>query len=82
VTILASERWTGERVSGGAAEASPTAEEPAAHKKKRGVKPLQTQLALDAAGVQRFKGVSPTIYEGEDLDIPTFRRRGIAIEGQ
>ena len=29
----------------------------------------------------RFKGVTPTIYDGEDLDIPTYLRRGVRIPG-
>ncbi len=28
---------------------------------------------------QRFKNVDPTIYGGEDLDIPTFIRRGVKL---
>jgi len=40
----------------------------------------QTRLKLDASGRGRFKGLEPTIEDGEDLDLPTFIRRGIPIE--
>jgi cell division protein FtsZ len=39
----------------------------------------QAKLRLDASGKRRFKGVRPTILDGEDLDVPTFVRRGIQI---
>lgn len=41
-------------------------------------KPLQTKLGFDTTK-GRFKDVEPTIHEGEDLDIPTFIRRGISV---
>jgi len=40
----------------------------------------QTKLGFDTGGRGRFYGVEPTILNGQDLDIPTFRRRGISIE--
>ncbi|MBA4386916.1 MAG: hypothetical protein C0404_02980 [Verrucomicrobia bacterium] len=48
---------------------------------KKGAKPTATQttLPLDPMG-GRFKDVIRTIHEGEDLDIPTFKRRGISID--
>ena len=39
----------------------------------------QQRLALDVNVKGRFDKVEPTIYEGEDLDLPTFLRRGIKI---
>jgi cell division protein FtsZ len=41
---------------------------------------LQDKLKLDAGGKGRFKNVEPTIMNGEDLDVPTFLRRGIKID--
>lgn len=41
---------------------------------------LQTQFRLEPLGKGRFKNVEPTLMDGEDLDIPTFVRRGIEIE--
>ncbi len=47
---------------------------------RRPTREVQPELVFDGAGDKgRFKGVDPTIYEGEDLDIPTFIRRGIKI---
>ena len=42
-------------------------------------KAVQIGLNLETPGRGRFKGVRPTYHEGEDLDIPTFIRRGIKI---
>ena len=39
----------------------------------------QGQLDLAATDKGRFKNVEPTVYDGEDLDIPTFIRRGIKL---
>lgn len=49
-------------------------------KKKRRRMARQTKLRLDTTGRGRFKDIEPTILDGEDLDIPTFIRRGIPIE--
>jgi cell division protein FtsZ len=40
----------------------------------------QQKLTLEASGRGRFKGVHPTVLDGEDLDVPTFMRRHIRIE--
>ena len=39
----------------------------------------QADLNLDFNEKGRFKDVEPTLYEGADLDIPTFIRRGIKL---
>ncbi len=39
----------------------------------------QEELVLQTAPKGRFKDVEPTIYEGEDLDLPTFIRRGMKL---
>ena len=54
-----------------------TSSESSADKGK--VKVIQTSLDLEPAGKGRFKGVEPTFYAGEDLDYPTFMRRGIKL---
>jgi len=41
---------------------------------------MQTQFRLESFGKGRFKNIEPTLMDGEDLDIPTFVRRGIEIE--
>ena len=53
-----------------------------AHRQTRTkTKSTQTQLGLQPMGRGRFRNVEPTLLDGEDLDIPTFVRRGIALEG-
>lgn len=49
---------------------------------RRGAKAAvrQATLALETVGRGRFKDVAPTYFEGEDLDVPTFRRRNIRLE--
>jgi cell division protein FtsZ len=41
---------------------------------------LQDKLKLGAPGKGRFKNVEATIMDGEDLDIPSYQRRGLDIE--
>ncbi len=41
---------------------------------------LQDKLKLEVSGKGRFKNVEATILDGQDLDIPTYVRRGIQIE--
>ena len=61
---------------------APTGERPPAPvgNVKSGARPMQTSLMLEPTGKGRFKDVEPTILDGEDLDIPTFVRRGVSIE--
>jgi cell division protein FtsZ len=85
VTVLASEQWT----SGPTAPASPRTTsfrdqlepsgEDGGRRKKRPIE-RQIRLRFDAYGKGRFKDAEPTILDGEDMDIPTFVRRGITIE--
>jgi len=42
-------------------------------------KPIQTQLPLTIVSKGRFDKSEPTLHHGEDLDVPTFIRRGIAL---
>ncbi|MBI5686391.1 MAG: cell division protein FtsZ [Verrucomicrobia bacterium] len=54
--------------------------EKAAHKRPGdATRARQQRLALEVNVKGRFDKVEPTIYEGEDLDLPTFLRRGIKI---
>jgi cell division protein FtsZ len=39
----------------------------------------QTQLPLDIVSKGRFDKSEPTIHKGEDLDVPTYIRRGVAL---
>ena len=42
-------------------------------------RPEQQQLPLEAATKGRFENCEPTVYGDEDLDIPTFTRRRVAL---
>jgi len=42
-------------------------------------KMLQTQLPLAIISKGRFDKSEPTIYKGEDLDVPTYIRRGVPL---
>ena len=40
---------------------------------------VQEDLKFESVDKGRFKNVEPTVYNGEDLDIPTFIRRGVKL---
>ena len=39
----------------------------------------QTQLPLEIISKGRFDKSEPTIHKGEDLDVPTYIRRGVSL---
>src|SRR5438093_8358992 len=41
--------------------------------------PRQGQLALEIVSKGRFEQIEPTIHQGQDLDLPTYIRRGVAL---
>ena len=43
------------------------------------VKMRQAQLPLEIVSKGRFDKSEPTIHKGEDLDVPTYLRRGISL---
>jgi len=47
--------------------------------RKSSTKMLQSQLPLDIISKGRFDKSQPTIHKGEDLDLPTYVRRGVAL---
>jgi cell division protein FtsZ len=47
--------------------------------RKAAAKMRQEQLPLAIVSKGRFDKSEPTVYKGEDLDIPTFVRRGVAL---
>jgi cell division protein FtsZ len=55
--------------------------EPASRPRTRrgGSKVVQTHLPLTIISKGRFDKSEPTLHRGEDLDVPTFIRRGIAL---
>jgi cell division protein FtsZ len=48
-------------------------------KRKGPAKPVQTQLPLAIVSRGRFDKSEPTKHNGEDLDVPTFLRRGVPL---
>jgi cell division protein FtsZ len=50
-----------------------------ARSRKTGSKFRQTQLPLEIVSKGRFDKSEPTIHRGEDLDVPTYIRRGVAL---
>ncbi len=47
--------------------------------RRKAPRPEQQQLPLEAATKGRFEHCEPTVFNGEDLDIPTFTRRRVAL---
>ena len=47
---------------------------------KRSGRKTRGTLGVGPVGRGRFNNSAPTIYNGEDLDIPTFIRRNINLE--
>lgn len=59
-------------------ESLPSAQHPG-NPKKSAAKPKQEVLQLEGASRGRFDKSEPTIYDGEDLDMPTYLRRGVSL---
>jgi cell division protein FtsZ len=86
LTVLAAEHWMPAARPATEAESaghSLFGHPPAAAERKdkprgarKGAQQSELQLGEDRG---RFKDVAPTIYDGADLDIPTFLRRGIRL---
>ena len=47
--------------------------------RKSSARMLQSQLPLEIMSKGRFDKSEPTIHKGEDLDVPTYVRRGVAL---
>jgi len=83
LTLLATERMPSESMSDSAASPAadalhhPPPTEPA--KKDPSRPPIQGTLPLETPGKGRFKGIEPTYFEGEDIDVPAFIRQGIRL---
>ncbi len=52
---------------------------PEGKSRRSSVKMLQAQLPLDTVPKGRFEKSEPTLHKGEDLDVPTYVRRGMAL---
>jgi cell division protein FtsZ len=47
--------------------------------RKKSPRLKQTQLPLEIVTKGRFDKTEPTVHKGEDLDLPTYVRRGVAL---
>ncbi len=47
--------------------------------RKKAMRMRQTQLPLEIVTKGRFDRTEPTVHKGEDLDLPTYVRRGVAL---
>jgi cell division protein FtsZ len=92
LTVLASENWLEDRRPARSTQASDTGADidvgtAAAGTTAAGSTPrargkadeTQPELGLEPMDKGRFKNVEPTFYDGEDLDIPTYVRRGVRL---
>jgi cell division protein FtsZ len=61
------------------AQREPAASRSASRPRRTHNKPIQTQLPLNIVSKGRFDKSEPTKHNGEDLDIPTFLRRGVPL---
>jgi cell division protein FtsZ len=52
---------------------------PSRMRKSGGPKMRQGQLPLEIVSKGRFEKSEPTIHKGEDLDVPTYVRRGVVL---
>jgi cell division protein FtsZ len=55
------------------------AHRPSGRSRKTGAKAVQGQLPLNIVSKGRFDKSEPTKHNGEDLDVPTFLRRGVPL---
>jgi cell division protein FtsZ len=90
VTMLAAEQWVpvaeparGEREEHGpAVPATAPGRRRQLSKAAEKRRELQRRMGADAMARDRFRGVEPTLYHGQDLDIPTFIRKGVKLMGE
>jgi cell division protein FtsZ len=83
VTLVFSDRWDPEGAKADVGtkkpKDAPSTRPRAISKSKQKRKQAQSSLAFEAAAMNRFKDANPTLIDGEDLDIPTFIRRGMTL---
>jgi cell division protein FtsZ len=77
IVVLAAERWDEGLAPSRGLDSSPAAAP--AEESALPTRPLQPELPFRNGERGRFRGVDPTVVEGEDLDIPTYLRRGIKL---
>lgn len=81
VTALISDQWLQEAAGAATSAAGAAPVKGADARGSQTAEMTQATLEFDAAGNKgRFRNVEPTMLDGEDLDIPTFIRRGISLD--
>ena len=85
LVTLAFESWTAAAQIEPRKETPPTQEPPVAEAfpiqpGSRKGRAKGSKLSFGATGRGKFQNVEPTLYNGQDLDVPTFIRRGITLE--
>jgi cell division protein FtsZ len=86
ITVIAANSVVAKRVAPGTVVRTPARPQPqpvalvAPAPATTGGKPKQETLPLEGVSRGKFDKGEPTIYEGEDLDYPTFLRRGISLK--
>jgi cell division protein FtsZ len=81
VTVIAANSVVAKRIAPGTTVRAPARAQPQpAPSPVSDGKPKQETLPLEGVSRGKFGGGEPTIYEGEDLDYPTFLRRGISLK--
>jgi cell division protein FtsZ len=63
-----------------AVQPAPQPVEPTSASKKKPAQPKQETLPFEGVTRGRFDKSEPTLYDGEDLDVPTFLRRGVSLK--
>ena len=83
VMLVTSELWVRSKMPDrtvASVAATAASEEPQAGAAADGGSLVQSEIALDTpAGQGKFANVAPTVHDGEDLDVPTFIRRGVKL---
>jgi len=85
LVVLAFESWTAAAQIEPRKDIASTQEPPVAEafpiqpgsRKGRG---KTSKLSFGATGRGKFQNVEPTLFNGQDLDVPTYMRRGITLD--
>lgn len=85
LVALSFESWSAAVPADTRKESAPTQEPPVAEAfpiqpGNRKSRAKGSKLSFGATGRGKFQNVEPTLFNGQDLDVPTFVRRGITLE--
>ena len=79
VTVLVAEDWRAPDEDAAAVSPDGQVILPETDPPGEGSSGVQGQLNLGDVDKGRFRDVEPTLYEGQDLDVPTFIRKGVKL---